>query len=104
LELANPGENVPTTTRQQLGRHPLQQLLFPHRITHFPFHFPLDASRPNFFTNLDKWEKDDDRNFYKISSFLYMSAPSADYGPLSIARLKELTGLGETPENPIEVD
>jgi hypothetical protein len=29
LELANPGENVPTTTRQQLGRHPLQQLLFP---------------------------------------------------------------------------
>jgi hypothetical protein len=32
LELANPGENVPTTTRQQLGRHPLQQLLFPQRL------------------------------------------------------------------------
>ncbi|KAJ8583441.1 hypothetical protein M405DRAFT_867022 [Rhizopogon salebrosus TDB-379] len=74
------------------------------RITHFPFHFPLNASDPDFFYHLDKWEKDDDRNFYKISSFLYMSAPSADYGPLSIARLKELTGLGETPENPIEVD
>jgi hypothetical protein len=74
------------------------------RITHFPFHFPLNTSSPDFFYHLDKWEKDDDRNFFKISSFLYMSAPSADYGPLSIARLKELTGLGETPENPIEVD
>ncbi|KAJ8586074.1 hypothetical protein M405DRAFT_864901 [Rhizopogon salebrosus TDB-379] len=59
---------------------------------------------PNFFFHLDKWEKDDDRNFFKISSFLHMSAPPADYGPLTIARLKELTGLGESPEQPIEVD
>jgi hypothetical protein len=74
------------------------------RIPHFAFEFPLDATRPNFFFHLDKWEKDDDRNFFKVSSFLHMSAPAADYGPLTIARLKELTGLGETPEQPIEVD
>ncbi|KAJ8583255.1 hypothetical protein M405DRAFT_521387, partial [Rhizopogon salebrosus TDB-379] len=31
------------------------------QIPHFPFDFPLDASRPNFFTSLDRWERDDDK-------------------------------------------
>src|SRR5882757_8885008 len=93
-------------------------------LVHLRFIFPLDTSNPQFFKNLDTWERADDRRtqqnhklIFNVTGFDALSPltpyqfnrwrHSPSYGTpvqVTVSQLRNLTGAGSSPSRPVRVD
>ncbi|OAX30541.1 hypothetical protein K503DRAFT_807103, partial [Rhizopogon vinicolor AM-OR11-026] len=93
-------------------------------LVHLRFIFPLDTSNPQFFKNLDTWERADDRHtkqnhklIFNVTGFDALSPltpyqfnrwrHSPAYGTpvqVTVSQLREITAAGGSSSNPVCVD
>jgi hypothetical protein len=72
------------------------------RFPHFAFRFVPDTKEPSFWSELDRWESQDDKRAKTVEKLLKMHTGHG-IDPITVADFITLTGLGYDDAHPIPV-